>query len=96
MKTPMPISPSGSSKVGLPVAGIEPGASAHLDFTTVVAPTRDEALDLVEAAWHHRSRYQPGKTMRDRWDLAGPAARARGDQGHGLAKRPLPRGPGHG
>jgi len=37
---------------------------------------------LIEAAWHHRSRYRPGKTMRDRWDLATPAARARGDEGN--------------
>jgi transposase len=37
---------------------------------------------LVEAAWQHRSRYRPGKTMRDRWELASPAARARGDQGN--------------
>ena len=27
---------------------------------------------LVEAAWHHRARYRPGKTMRDRWELAPP------------------------
>jgi len=37
---------------------------------------------LVEAAWHHRARYLPGKTMRDRWDLATPAARDRGDAGN--------------
>jgi transposase len=37
---------------------------------------------LVEAAWHHRPRYVPGKTMRDRWELAPPAARARGDAGN--------------
>jgi transposase len=37
---------------------------------------------LVEAAWHHRSRYRPGKTMLDRWELATPAARARGDAGN--------------
>lgn len=37
---------------------------------------------LVEAAWHHRPRYVVGKTMRDRWDLASPAARARGDAGN--------------
>jgi len=37
---------------------------------------------LVEAAWHHRPRYQPGKTIRDRWELASPAARARGDLGN--------------
>ncbi|MGC1208740.1 MAG: IS110 family transposase [Ornithinimicrobium sp.] len=37
---------------------------------------------LVEAAWHHRARYVAGKTLRDRWDLAGPAARARGEAGN--------------
>ena len=37
---------------------------------------------LVEAAWHHRARYRVGKTMRDRWELAPPAARARGDEGN--------------
>ena len=37
---------------------------------------------LVEAAWHHQSRYRPGKTIRQRWDLASPAARARGDAGN--------------
>ncbi|CEH03537.1 Transposase [Propionibacterium freudenreichii] len=37
---------------------------------------------LVEAAWHHQHRYAAGKTMRDRWDLASPAARARGDAGN--------------
>ena len=33
---------------------------------------------LVEAAWHHRNRYQPGAELRRRWDLASPEARARG------------------
>ena len=37
---------------------------------------------LVEAAWHHRTRYTAGKTMRDRWALAPAAARARGDLGN--------------
>ncbi|MGB7817563.1 MAG: IS110 family transposase [Ornithinibacter sp.] len=37
---------------------------------------------LVEAAWHHRPRYQAGKTMLDRWDLAPAAARLRGDDGN--------------
>jgi transposase len=36
---------------------------------------------LVEAAWHHRTRYTIGATMRGRWDLA-PAARIRGDEGN--------------
>jgi transposase len=37
---------------------------------------------LVESAWHHRLRYAPGKTMRDRWELAPAAARVRGDEGN--------------
>ena len=37
---------------------------------------------LIDAAWHHRARYTVGKTMRDRWESAGPAARARGDAGN--------------
>jgi len=36
----------------------------------------------VEAAWHHRPAYLPGKTIRDRRELAPPAARARGDAGN--------------
>jgi transposase len=37
---------------------------------------------LVEDPWHHRARYVAGKTMRDRWNLAPVAARARGDEGN--------------
>ena len=37
---------------------------------------------LVEAAWHHQARYRVGQTLRDRWDLASPAARAYGDAGN--------------
>jgi transposase len=37
---------------------------------------------LVEAAWHHRTRYVPGPVLRARWDLAPAAARARGDLGN--------------
>lgn len=37
---------------------------------------------LIEAAWHHRTRYVVGKTMRERWELATPSARARGDAGN--------------
>jgi transposase len=44
---------------------------------------------LVEAAWHHRKTYRcPGAIMRARWDLATPAARARGHAGnHRLHER---------
>ncbi len=33
---------------------------------------------LIEAAWHHRTRYRPGRDLRRRWEAATPAARARG------------------
>jgi transposase len=33
---------------------------------------------LIEAAWHHRTRYRPGRELRRRWDAASPTARARG------------------
>lgn len=33
---------------------------------------------LIEAAWHHRKPYRPGQLLRRRWDVAPPAARARG------------------
>ncbi|WP_240963336.1 transposase, partial [Antrihabitans stalactiti] len=37
---------------------------------------------LIEAAWHHCPPYRPGVTLRRRWDLASPAARARGQHGN--------------
>jgi transposase len=33
---------------------------------------------LIEAAWHHRAPYRPGRDLRRRWAAASPAARARG------------------
>jgi transposase len=44
---------------------------------------------LVEAAWHHRKTYRtPSATMRARWNLASPAAKARGHAGnHRLHQR---------
>lgn len=33
---------------------------------------------LIEAAWHHRAPYRPGRDLRRRWDVATPVARARG------------------
>jgi transposase len=35
---------------------------------------------LIEASWHHRKPYRPGRRLRQRWELATPAARARGHQ----------------
>ena len=37
---------------------------------------------LIEAAWHHKKSYRPGKTMLDRWALAPASAAARGDAGN--------------
>ena len=28
---------------------------------------------LIEAAWHHRTRYRPGRELRRRWDATSPA-----------------------
>jgi transposase len=33
---------------------------------------------LIEAAWHHRKPYRPGRRLRQRWETATPAVRARG------------------
>ena len=69
------------SFVGLVPSEYSSGASRVQGSITKTGNTHVRRL-LVEAAWHHRARYAPGKTMRDRWDLAHPAARARGDAGN--------------
>ena len=67
--------------VGLVPSEYSSGASRVQGSITKTGNTHVRRL-LIEAAWHHRPRYRPGKTMRDRWDLASPAARARGDAGN--------------
>jgi transposase len=69
------------SFVGLVPSEHSSGASRVQGSITKTGNTHVRRL-LVEAAWHHRARYAAGKIMRDRWELAGPAARARGDQGN--------------
>ena len=69
------------SFVGLVPSEYSSGASRVQGSITKTGNTHARRL-LVEAAWHHRARYAPGKTMRDRWELASPAARARGDAGN--------------
>jgi transposase len=69
------------SFVGLVPSEYSSGASRVQGSITKTGNTHVRRL-LVEAAWHHRARYLVGKTMRDRWDLASPAARARGDAGN--------------
>ena len=75
------------SFVGLIPAEYSSGSSRTLGPITKTGNGHARRL-LVEAAWHHRPRYRIGKTMRDRWDLAPAAARARGDEGnHRLHQR---------
>ena len=67
--------------VGLVPSESSSGTSRVQGSITKTGNTHARRL-LVEAAWHHRARYRPGKTLRDRWELAPPAARARGDAGN--------------
>jgi transposase len=69
------------SFVGLVPTEYSSGASRVQGSITKTGNTHARRL-LVEAAWHHRARYRPGKTLHDRWELAPPAARARGDAGN--------------
>ena len=70
-----------ASFVGLVPSEHSSGASRVQGSITKTGNTHVRRL-LVEAAWQHRPAYRPGKVMRDRWDLADPAARARGDAGN--------------
>jgi transposase len=67
--------------VGLVPSEYSSGQSRVQGSITKTGNTHVRRL-LVEASWHHRARYVAGKTMRDRWELASPAARARGDAGN--------------
>ena len=69
------------SFVGLTPAEYSSGSSRTLGPITKTGNAHVRRL-LVEAAWHHRARYRPGKTLQQRWDLAPAAARVRGDQGN--------------
>jgi transposase len=57
------------------------GEGRHQGSITKTGNTHARRL-LVEAAWHHQRPYRPSKTMRDRWELAPAAARARGHAGN--------------
>jgi transposase len=69
------------SFVGLVPSEHSSGASRVQGSITKTGNTHARRL-LVEAAWHHRAPYRPGKTMHERWELAPAAARARGDAGN--------------
>ena len=62
------------SFVGLVPAEHSSGQSRVQGSITKTGNTHARRL-LVEAAWHHRAAYRPGKTLRDRWELAPAAAR---------------------
>jgi transposase len=67
--------------VGLTPAEHSSGASRAQGPITKTGNAHVRRL-LVEAAWHHRARYTVGATLRQRWQLAPAAARARGDLGN--------------
>jgi transposase len=67
--------------VGLVPSEYSSGPSRVQGSITKTGNTHARRL-LIEAAWHHRPAYRPGKTLRDRWELAPPAARARGEAGN--------------
>ena len=67
--------------VGLTPSEHSSGSSRSLGSITKTGNSHVRRL-LVEAAWHHRPAYRPGKTMQDRWALAGAAAQVRGDAGN--------------
>ena len=67
--------------VGLTPSEYSSGASRSQGSITKTGNAHVRRL-LVEAAWHHRPVYRPGKTMQDRWALAPVAAQVRGDAGN--------------
>jgi transposase len=70
------------SFMGLVPSEHSSGASRSQGSITKTGNTHARRL-LIEAAWHHRKAYRtPSATMRARWELAPPAAAARGHQGN--------------
>ena len=67
--------------VGLVPSEYSSGASRVQGSVTKTGNTHARRL-LVEAAWHHRRTYRPTVVLRRRWEVATPAARARGDLGN--------------
>jgi transposase len=63
--------------LGLVPTEYSSGATRAQGGVTKTGNTHARRL-LVEAAWHHRARYRPSRDLRQRWDAATAAARARG------------------
>ena len=57
------------------------GGTRSLGAITKTGNTHARRL-LIEAAWHHKPDYRPGKVMKDRWALAPAAIVARADTGN--------------
>ena len=70
-----------ASYLGLVPSEHSSGASRSLGGITKTGNTHARRL-LIEAAWHHKSAYRPGKTMTDRWAKAPAVTAARGDAGN--------------
>ncbi|MBS1697011.1 MAG: IS110 family transposase [Actinobacteria bacterium] len=70
-----------ASYLGLVPSEHSSGGSRSLGPITKTGNTHARRL-LIEAAWHHKPLYRPGKTMTDRWALAPAAVAARGDAGN--------------
>ena len=69
--------------VGLVPTEHSSGGSRSQGSITKTGNTHARRL-LVEAAWHHAKPYRiPGKTMRDRWELAPAAAPSHGQVAFG-------------
>lgn len=70
-----------ASYLGLVPSEHSSGGSRSLGAITKTGNTHARRL-LIEAAWHHKPAYRPGKTMRDRWAAAPATVAARGDAGN--------------
>ena len=70
-----------ASYLGLVPSEHSSGGSRSLGGITKTGNTHARRL-LIEAAWHHKGAYRPGKTMTDRWAAASAAAATRGDAGN--------------
>ncbi len=70
-----------ASYLGLVPSEHSSGGTRSLGAITKTGNTHARRL-LIEAAWHHKPLYRPGKTMKDRWAVASAEAAARGDAGN--------------
>ena len=70
-----------ASYLGLVPSEHSSGQTRSLGAITKTGNTHARRL-LIEAAWHHKPLYRPGKVMKDRWAATTAAAATRGDAGN--------------